>query len=76
MQILLFQKKHRVKMKEISKTDKYSDLARVVTKSWNMEVTEISIVVGAQRTISEGKKIWKNWKSEEESRALIIMQLQ
>ena len=37
---------HRVKLKECEKKDKYLDLARELKKFWNMQVTNISILIG------------------------------
>ena len=44
---------HRVKLKECEKKDKYIDLARELKKLWNMQVTIISIVIGAFGTVTE-----------------------
>ena len=44
---------HRVKMKDREKKDKYLDLARELKKLWNMNVTVISIVIGALGTITK-----------------------
>ena len=45
---------HRINLKESEKKDKYLDLARELKKLWNMEVTIVSIVIGAFGTISKG----------------------
>ena len=45
---------HRIKLKECEKKDKYLDLARELKKLWNMQVTIISIVIGAFGTVSKG----------------------
>ena len=44
---------HRIKLKEIEKIDKYQDLARELTKLWNMKVTIIPIVISALGTITK-----------------------
>ena len=38
---------HRIKLKKCEERDKYLDLARELKKLWNMEVTIISILIGA-----------------------------
>ena len=43
-----------IKLKECEKKDKYLDLARELKKLWNMQVTIISIVIGAFGTITKG----------------------
>ena len=45
---------HRIKMKECEKRDKYLDLARVLKKLRNMQVTITPIVIGAFGTIAKG----------------------
>ena len=45
---------HRIKLKECEKKDKYFDLARELTKLWNMKVTIVPIVIGAFGTITKG----------------------
>ena len=45
---------HRIKLKECEKKDKYLDLARELKKLWNMQVTIVSIVIGAFGTITKG----------------------
>ena len=45
---------HRIKLKECEKKDKYHDLARELKKLWNIQVTIISIVIGAFGTITKG----------------------
>ena len=45
---------HRIKLKECEKKDKYLDLARELKKLWNMQVTIISIVIGAFGTVTKG----------------------
>ena len=45
---------HRLKLKECKKRDKSLDLARVMKKLWNMEVTITPIVIGAFSTITKG----------------------
>ena len=45
---------HRIKLKECEKKDKYLDLARELKKLWNMQVTIISIVIGAFETVTKG----------------------
>ena len=42
---------HRIKLKECEKKDKYLDLARELKKLWNMQVTIMSIVIGAFGTV-------------------------
>ena len=44
---------HRIKLKESSKKDKYLNLARELKKLWNMQVTIISIVIGAFDTVTK-----------------------
>ena len=39
---------------ECEKKDKYLDLARELKKLWNMQVTIISIVIGAFGTVTKG----------------------
>ena len=43
---------HRIKLKECEKKDKYLDLARELKKQWNMQVTIISLVIGAFGTVT------------------------
>ena len=38
---------YRVKIKINEKKDKYLDLARELSKSWNMKVTVMPIIIGA-----------------------------
>ena len=38
---------HKIKLKECEKKDKYVDLARELKKLWNMQVTNITIIIGA-----------------------------
>ena len=45
---------HRIKLKEGEKKDKYLDLARELKKLWNMQVTIISIVIGAFGMVTKG----------------------
>ena len=46
---------HRIKLKGCEKKDKYFDLARELKKKlWNMQVTIISIVIGAFGTVTKG----------------------
>ena len=45
---------HRIKLKECEKKDKYLDLARELKKLWNMQVTIVSIVIGAFGTVTKG----------------------
>ena len=45
---------HRVKLKQCEKRDKYLDLARELKKRWNMNVTEIPVVIGALSTVTKG----------------------
>ena len=45
---------HRVKLKGGEKKDKYLDLARVLTKLWNMTLMVIPIVIGALGTATKG----------------------
>ena len=45
---------HRIKLKESEKKDKYLDLARELKKLWNMQVTIITIVIGAFGTFPKG----------------------
>ena len=45
---------HRIKLKVCEKKDKYLDLARELKKLWNMQVTIISIVIGAFGTVTKG----------------------
>ena len=45
---------YRIKLKECEKKDKYLDLTRELKKLWNMQVTIISIVIGAFGTVTEG----------------------
>ena len=51
---------HRIKVKECEKKDKYLDLARELTKLWNMKVTIVSIVIGALGAVTKGflKVLW------------------
>ena len=46
--------KHRVKLKQREKKDKYLDLARESKKLWNMKVPFIPIVIGVLGTATEG----------------------
>ena len=54
---------HRIKLKESKKKDKYLYLTRELKKLWNMKVTIIPIVIGAQGTVTEdllkGLEDWK-----------------
>ena len=50
---------HGGKIKESEKMDKYFDLVRELKKFWNMRVTVMPIVIGAQRTVP---KAWKKNK--------------
>ena len=43
-----------IKLIECEKKDKYLDLARVLKKLWNMQVTIIPIVIGAFGTVTKG----------------------
>ena len=45
---------HRIKLKECEKKDKYLDLAWILKKLWNMQMTIIPIVIGAFGTVTEG----------------------
>ena len=45
---------HRIKLKESEKEGKYLDLARELTKLWNMKVTIIPIVISAFGTVTKG----------------------
>ena len=45
---------HRIKLKECEKKDKYFDLARELKKLLNMQVTIISVVIGAFGTVTKG----------------------
>ena len=45
-----------MKIKECKNMDKYLDLAQELRKLWNMQVTVISIVVGAFGTAAKGLK--------------------
>ena len=45
---------HRIKLKECEKKDKYLDLARKLKKLWNMQITIITIVIGAFGPITKG----------------------
>ena len=45
---------HRVKLKKSEKKDEYLDLARELTKLWNMKVMVLPIVIGALGTITKG----------------------
>ena len=45
---------HRIKLKECEKKDKYLDLARKLTKLWNMKVTIVPLVIGALGTVTKG----------------------
>ena len=45
---------HRINLKESEKKVKYLDLARVLKKLWNMNVTILSIMIGALGTITKG----------------------
>ena len=45
---------HRIRLKECEKKDKYADLLRELKKMWNMQVTIISIVIGAFGTVTKG----------------------
>ena len=45
--------KHRVKVKECEKRDKYLDLAKKLKKLWNMKVMIIPIVIGALGTVTK-----------------------
>ena len=50
----VFPADYRIKLKECEKRDKYLDLARELKKLWNMEVTIITIVIGAFGTVTKG----------------------
>ena len=43
-----------IKLKECEKKDKYLDLARELKNLWNMQVTIITIVIGAFGTVTKG----------------------
>ena len=45
---------HRVKLKESEKKDKYLDLARELSKLWNVRVTVTPIVIYALDTVTKG----------------------
>ena len=45
---------HRIKLKECEKKDKYLDLARELTKLWNMLVAIIPIVISSFGTVAKG----------------------
>ena len=45
---------YRIKLIECEKKDKYLKLARELKKLWNMQVTIISIVIGAFGTVTKG----------------------
>ena len=45
---------HSVKLKESEKRDKYLDLAKELTKLWNMKMTVIPIITGALGTLTRG----------------------
>ena len=45
---------HRLKLRESEKGDTYLDLARELEKLWNMNLTMISIVIGACDTVTKG----------------------
>ena len=45
---------HRIKLKESKKKDKYLELARELKKLWSIQVTIISIVIGAFGTVTKG----------------------
>ena len=45
---------HRIKLKECEKKDKDLDLARELKKLWNMQVTNVPIVIGAFGTVTKG----------------------
>ena len=45
---------HRIKLKECEKKDKYLDIARELTKLWNMKGTIIPIVIGVFGTVTKG----------------------
>ena len=59
--MLTFLADHRVKIKESDKGNKYLDLARELRKLWNMNVTEISFVIGALTMVLKGLE----WRLEE-----------
>ena len=46
--------KHRGKLKESEKKDKYLDLSRELKKLWNKKVTVIPIVIGYLGTVTKG----------------------
>ena len=45
---------HRIKLKECEKKDKYLDIARELTKLWNMKGTIIPIVTGVFGKVTKG----------------------
>ena len=45
---------HRIKLKECEKQDKYLHLAGELKKLWNMQVTTITIVIGAFGKLTKG----------------------
>ena len=45
---------HRMEMKESEYINKYLDLARELKKFWNMNVTIISLIIGALGTVPKG----------------------
>ena len=53
---------HRIKLKECEKRDKYLNLARELTKLWNMKVTIIPIVIGAFGSVTKGPGGFKSWR--------------
>ena len=57
---------HRIKLKECEKKDMYLDLARELKKLRNMQVTIISIVIGAFGTVTKG--LLKGLKLDDEWR--------
>ena len=44
---------HRIKLKECEKKDKFFDIARELKKLWNIQVTIITIVIGAFGTVTK-----------------------
>ena len=53
--------KHKIKLKESEKKDKYLNLDRYLVKLWNMKVTVIPIVIGTLATVS--KDWYKDWRT-------------
>ena len=44
----------RIKLKDCDKKDKYLDLARELTKLWNMKITIVPIVIGTFGLVTKG----------------------